>query len=221
MSDKRFAIFAIAAAFLAACLLLFYWQPHRQIAPDSEGSTGTSLTIVAPTTGPKVLLEAENFVEIAPPFSVPERTPAGASGKCLYVGPEKWNDNYQKGEIKVETRKGHEAAQYPGYARYEFEVPSTGDYTLWVRAFWVDDCGDSIEVSINGAAPKRLGGSTHGMWTWNRLSLSEGGPVLLRLEAGKTHTLVICNREDDLYLDQILLRGADRHWPDPVGIEKP
>lgn len=193
--------------------------PANNNGNNSSGN-GSGFKIVPGSRGHRILLEAEGVTEIELPFSLARATgqvAAGASGgKCVYLGPEKVNE-------KPETRKfkrGHPQAKHPGFVRYKFTVPWTGKYALWLRAFWVDDCGDSVLISINDSAPQTISGSTYGRWLWNCFKTGTGEPAWLQLEKGKTYTLTICNREDDLYLDQIMLRSGDRSWPDPLGIEK-
>ncbi len=214
---------------LIAAIVIYLVRPNNSVnhAPPPGHASGSSGFVISNQTGGmRVLIEAEDYREIAFPavLAAGEPFPAtilsGASnGKSCYIGPEKWNDKWKKGQVKGEFRKGHEEARNPGFARYEFTVPEAGDYVLWVRAFWVDDCGNSIAVSIDGCKPVPLTGSTYGRWLWFKLRDIENEPLRIRLDKAKKHVITICNREDDLYFDQILLLGADLPV-DPMGVEK-
>ncbi len=190
--------------------------------PQNTGEPG--FTFVAADPGPRILLEAEAAKVIAPPAVVRsgDSGPAAtaSNGKCVYIGPEKWNEKYRNGQVEGTYDKGHEEARHPGFARYTFEVAEGASYALWVRVFWVDDCGNSIDISVNGSRPGALTGSTYGRWLWQSFRDVENERVTLALEAGKTYTLTILNREDDVYFDQILFVPADSPV-DPVGIQEP
>ncbi len=178
--------------------------------------------------GHRILIEAEDAAQIESPMSVlanvAERTEGASKKGCVYLGPEKVN--LDPACLK-QGKKPYPSAMYPGFARYDFKAPSTGAYDLWLRAWWVNDCGNSVFVSIDEVdekdlpkpltAPLPLGGSTFGCWTWNPLK-RKGVPVLLDLKEGQRYSIYIANREDDLYFDQILMRGTDRNWPDPTWI---
>ncbi len=161
----------------------------------------------------RILLEAESPAQIEAPAHVVEKDGASA-GKCVFIGPEKVNEKKETAQYT----KGHPQAKHPGYARYTITPKTTGSYQLYVRAFWSDACGDSISISFNDVEPQMLAGSTHGRWSWNLLRDATGRAVPLHLNAGEPLTLTICNREDDVYVDQILLRHLVREWPVPTGI---
>lgn len=193
---------------------------------------GGKFTVIKGKKGGRISIEAEDFVEIKAPFSLPKEddpVAATASGKkCVYLGPEKVNETPEL--RKVSIIYGSLGAVHPGYLRYRFTATESGRYALWLRAFWVDDCGDSIAVTFRDLANpeltkamplQKISGTNYGRWTWNPLNTGEGTPLWLTLKSGNSYELIFCNREDDLYLDQILLRKGDRQWPDPIGSEPP
>lgn len=198
----------------------------------NSDNNSSGFTIKNTTPGDSaIILEGESAQRFTTPFSPSAQeggTPAGASNeKSCYVGPEKWNEKWKSGQVKEECVKGHPSASTPGFARYEFDVKNEGNYEVWLRAYWVDDCGNSVTVIFGDPESDEyqsrplsvIGGTTYGSWTWNRLNNSELDAQKVRLKTGK-NTLTICNREDDLYIDQILIRSADKKWPDPTGIAK-
>lgn len=150
-----------------------------------------------------------------------QRLSGARDGAALYIGPEKFNDTWKEkldaGQVTRDPAQfGHPDATYPGFARYTFEVPETRDYELWIRAFWVDDCGNSVDLSVDDGPLWSMNDSNVGRWTWRRLETPERTPRRFRLDAGRSHTVVLCNREDDCYLEQLMLRDADAGAPDPV-----
>lgn len=154
-----------------------------------------------------------------------ERLTQASGGAALYVGPEKFNDNWKgklkTGEVEREPAQfGHADADAPGFARYTFRVPEDAAYEIWLRAFWVDDCGNSVDLALNDGPLMNITDSNVGRWTWRRLDTAERTARLFPLEAGRDHTLTLCNREDDCYLDQILIRRHGDGAADPVGPQR-
>lgn len=193
-------------------------------APDVSSSSTGFETIDAGDTSGRIVLEAEAAEDIALPVQRMEGggdIVAGASsGKCCWIGPDKWNESWKPGQVEGEWRLGREGAPYPGFARYTYSVPSTAEYTVWVRVYWVDDCGNSLYIGFGDSGDLLPVESPNcGQWVWVQLRDAEMKPARVRLEQGE-HSLVICNREDNVYFDQILIRRADRTWPDPTGIEQ-
>ncbi len=100
-------------------------------------------------------------------------------------------------------------------ARYSFSVAKAGEYFLWLRVWWDDECSNSFRASLNGQAPFIMGRNrTFRRWHWVK---SPPRTKQLNLEKG-THTLAIMYREDRVKLDQILLT-TDRRFV-PVDIER-
>ncbi len=102
-----------------------------------------------------------------------------------------------------------------GSATFHIEVPAAGLYTLWLRAYWDDSCGNSINVRINDTAPFTMQDSTYQTWHWVR------SPPRLRqlLLAEGPATLTLINREDGVRIDQILLTTSRNMVP--TAIEPP
>jgi hypothetical protein len=227
MTGSRIILQVVLPLLLVAAVVgALLFRPAARVpsngAPPPETPPRGGFRIETETGGNRVLLEAEAADRIEPPFALAPAggpVPEGASGGIsVYLGPEKVNETADNAQYE----KGHPAADHPGFLAWRVRVPATDEYALWVRAFWVDDCGDSVGVSIDGSPPRPLGGSTHGRWTWNLLRTGEGA-ARVRLEADPEtpHEIRLLNREDDLYIDQVLLLGTDRAWPEPTGAARP
>ncbi len=117
--------------------------------------------------------------------------------------------------LEIAQGKGNPPAVEAGKAVYTLAIPEDGDYILWCRAFWSDECGNSFSVNLDDAKPFILGeDSTLKSWHWVKAPLRI---KQLTLTKG-THTLTIRNREDGVRLNQILLT-TDRQVV-PVDAEK-
>lgn len=164
-----------------------------------------------------ILIEAENAEKIEPPVQLSNAVADASNGKCLYIGPEKVNE-------KAETRqykRGFLGAANPGYARYSLSPPVTALYSLWIRVRWSDDCGDSLDICFGDKYFATVQGNSakyNPEWIWLKAGDSSL-PLSKKLKKGKKYHLVICNREDDLYFDQILLIDSSSAY-EPAGILK-
>ncbi len=155
-----------------------------------------------------VRIEAEACNEIEEPFVRVETShpPAGivpvsgASGEAYLALPQ---------------GAGNPPEVTAGKAVYTLEIPQDGLYTLWIRAYWDDSCGNSVSVQIEDRPVFMLEDSTYKTWHWVR---SPPRLSQLQLSAG-TAKLTLLNREDGIRIDQILLTTDRRYIP--VGIETP
>ena len=156
--------------------------------------TGAALLSVVPAAfaaNAKVCFEAEKYATIETPLrKVSEK---GVSGGGAVEIP--WDKNKTKGI---------------GSATYKFNVKTPGVYYVWARGFWANGCGNSVEVSVNGSAPKVLGeDGTYDAWHW------VGGRAKVQLKAG-VNTLVLHNRETGVKVDQFFM-CQDKDYT-PTGI---
>lgn len=158
--------------------------------------------------GMNVLIESKDAKEVSPPMRhVVGGGQADGSAKLIPGAA---------GNAYLEIAQG--AGKPPdvqGGALFEFTVDTKDTYYLWARVWWLDGCGNSLGMSINGEKEFTFGqDATYKQWHWVRapLRLSQ-----LDLNAGK-HTLRLSNREDGVAVDQILITRNKRYVP--VGIEK-
>jgi hypothetical protein len=129
--------------------------------------------------------------------------------------PAEYRDQLVKGAsgglyLQIAQGKGYPPNVTTGMALFTFTVAQDGDYYLWCRTWWLDECGNSFSMSIDDARPFIFGeDSTFKSWHWVRASLRL---KQLTLTKGK-HTLTVRNREDGVYLNQILLTLDKKYVP--------
>lgn len=189
-----------------------YEEPSSE-ETDIASTINEEFNIASDAFLPRIVIECEDAIKIEYPVTLvrePMDIASGASGGAmLRIGPEKINES----EEILRCERGHSSAANPGYAILKLPVAKTGIYHLYVRAWWVDDCGNSVDVSIDGGEPATVTGTVFKQWRWNPMKDNSGRPIKLHLNQGES-TLTLLNREDDLYLDQILLVDAkDRSIP--------
>jgi len=98
-----------------------------------------------------------------------------------------------------------------GSASITIHIPEDGRYYLWGRAWWMDECRNSITIVVDKKPGFTFGDDrTFKCWHWvkalNRLKLSKG-----------KHTFQLKQREPGVKIDQLLLADDRRYIP--VGIE--
>lgn len=98
----------------------------------------------------------------------------------------------------------------PGKAFYEFEVPREDDYYVFLRAQWMDDCGNSVWIRCDEQpyvmVQDNIGklSETSYKWTWHPVRQEGAVPKVFRLTAGP-HTLELNTREDGPKFDKLLV----------------
>ena len=115
-----------------------------------------------------------------------------------------------KSYLEIPQGKGNPPEILTGKAEWKFSVAQDEDYFMWCRVWWVDSCGNSLSVSVDGAKPFALGqDATFKAWHWVKAPAR-----LTQLDLTKgPHTLKISNREDGVKIDQILLVDDKRYVP--------
>ena len=156
-----------------------------------------------------VCFEAETAEQVCVPMQVgPD---AGAKPNSKWP-PAK--DGSGGGYLEVPEGKGNPPKVTTGEATCSFLVTHPGAYALWARVWWLDECGNSLTMSLDDNRPFTFGqDATYKRWHWVKAPKSLRN---LSLAAGK-HVLKIKNREDGVRIDQILLSSDKRYVP--VGIE--
>ncbi len=150
----------------------------------------------------RILVEAEAAAEVEAPAVIvrtaapPEgiETVEGASGEAYLAIPQ---------------GVGNPPEVNAGKAVYPIKVPVDGTYTLWLRAWWDDSCGNSVSIQVNDSPLFPIEDTTYKTWHWVR---SPPRLPQLKLKAGDA-VLVIHNREDGIRIDQILLINNRRYIP--------
>lgn len=164
------------------------------------------------TAGDVVLcLEAESGTAMTAPLRVIKADEDAQHGDMRPVADGASGAAY----LEVAQGKGNPPKVSGGTVSYSVALPESGTYTLWCRVWWLDECGNSFGVEVNGERAFTFGqDATYKKWHWVK-----SPPRLrqLQLKAG-THTLKLLNREDGIRIDQILLSN-DRRFV-PVDIER-
>ena len=104
----------------------------------------------------------------------------------------------------------------------QVDVPADGEYTLWCRVWWEDECANSFTVRIDDSAPFLFGeNATYKTWHWVRYPVARTARPI-RLAKG-AHSISFLNREDGARLDQVVLSADKRFVPigcEPVGVRE-
>jgi len=216
----RALVLVVGAGMLAAVVLGLRARSSDGRPGDDAPAQGNGGSVVTVSSRPAawIVLEAEDAEELEPPVRLAEGVEGASGGRCCYLGPEKVNERPETAQYT----KGYAQAAHPGYARIRFGAPTTAVYVVWVRVRWSDDCGDSLDVVLDGTYLGTIQGNAdkeNPRWIWLRVG-GPRDPVTRRLGQGTEHTVTLCNREDDLYFDQVLLVDADSPV-EPVGIVAP
>lgn len=156
-----------------------------------------------------ICFEAETVEKIAAPMQVGPGDTTAANAKWPEVKGASGN-----AYVEVPEGKGKPPEVTTGTATWTFHVDQAGTYLLWARVWWLDECGNSLTMSVNEHTPFTFGqDATYKRWHWVKAPY---GLKQLKLTPGPA-TLTIKNREDGVRIDQILL-SADKRYV-PVGIE--
>jgi len=139
--------------------------------------------------------EAELANDLSYPFEIAEVE--GASGGLALTIPEGAGSRGAFG--KKDT----------GFASYFVGIPAEGEYSIRMRVRWNGNCSNSAMLKIGQTKPVLVSTKTFGVWHWvfaGRGKFSQG-----------THEIRIQNREDGVWLDEILVSREDLELgPDPL-----
>lgn len=211
--------YAIVVAVFAAIILIT--TRTGPLGPETvkelEDNSGGDVEEINYLPEGYIVIEAENAEKIEPPVQLSSAVADASGGKCLYIGPEKVNEKKETRQYK----RGFLGAAHPGYAKYSVSPPVTALYSLWIRVRWSNDCGDSLDICFGDKYFATIQGNSakyNPEWIWLKAGDSSL-PLSKKLKKGNKYNLVICNREDDLYFDQILLIDSSSSY-EPAGILK-
>jgi len=111
--------------------------------------------------------------------------------------------------------KGEEVG---GKVKLTFTVDSPVKCMLWARVNWLDGCGNSFYLSVDGGPKLTFGDDgTYKHWQWVTIRGAEG---VFRLGKG-SHTVEFLNREDGAALDQVFITTNLDDQAQPQGILLP
>lgn len=153
-----------------------------------------------------ICFEAEACERLEAPMRIVEEAPARPADDALkQASGRKYLDIPQR-----KSPAEDEVAVRTGKATYVFEVDTDGEYVLWCRVWWTDECSNSFSVRLDGGPPFTIGqDASFGNWHWVGTA---PGLKQLRLASG-SHALDILEREDGVKLDQILLTPDKAYVP--------
>lgn len=169
--------------------------------------------------GDRVCMEAESASEVEAPMalidvSVSVKLRGDTPLKPQGDGAKPVEGASGRKYLEVAQGKGNPPKVVSGEALYVFSVDSKGQYYLWCRVWWPDECGNSFNISVDDSKSFTFGqDGTFKRWHWVKAPLRL---KQLKLTKGK-HSLRVKNREDGAKIDQVLLT-SDRKYV-PVGIE--
>ncbi len=145
-----------------------------------------------------IIIEAENAVKIPSNVRIVEKEGA-SGGKAIDADPN-------------------------AIVEYEFEIPSPGNWYVWVRLFCPSGDADSLYIGIDGAtptpedakAPRRAAriysapgdsvntnGESWNVWFWDA-GMEKGATTYFRVRRGGPAKMYIIGRESGTLIDQIL-----------------
>jgi len=102
-----------------------------------------------------------------------------------------------------------------GYSLLHVNIPEQGNYTVWIRTWWYDACGNSFFLVVDDKPAQIVGGDgTYQTWKWRK------APQTYALTAGP-HTFKVQNREDGARADEILITNDARTIPTRAEAETP
>lgn len=103
-----------------------------------------------------------------------------------------------------------------GSALYKIKVSRSAWYYIWVRVWWTDGCGNSLNYSIDGSKPSKFGeDGTYKVWHWQPIKPRGAYADKIRLKAGE-HTLVLSHSEDGVRIDQIFITTDSKVVPQGI-----
>ena len=120
--------------------------------------------------------------------------------------PEKAIDRAGQAKLPGQDEQG---GLVSGKAAYEFQVPRDDAYYIFLRAKWMDYCGDSVWLRCDAASyfliHDNIGflSEANYKWAWHP-AMESAEPKVFKLTAGK-HTLELSVKEDGPQFDKILI----------------
>ncbi|MFA4985045.1 MAG: hypothetical protein WC712_00535 [Candidatus Brocadiia bacterium] len=192
----KFVVILLLAAAVGAGVFFLTRSDSQVVQSATPTPPATVSAIVAtkaaiPASGNRIVFNAIDFETKEGPVELLEET-GMAAGKCIFVP-----DTVLGKPVKLLVK-----------LHYKFKVEKAGEYKVWIRHWWQDECGNSLLLVFDDG-PELLFGEdgTVSRWRW---------PPALRdtvqLKEGE-HTLTIIPREDGLKFDQIMLTTDKEDYP--------
>lgn len=130
-------------------------------------------------------IEAESALKIVPPLRIIA------------------DENASQGKALESIGMSHKVE---GFALYDLEIPTSGNYQFWARCYWPGSCSNSFLIRAENSSKYYLGNDEIlNVWHWVR------GPSFF-LESG-ARQIFILNEEFDAKIDEFLLTQDPRFIP--------
>ncbi len=149
----------------------------------------------------QVINAAAAVKRFTPPFDKEKK--AGASGPLVLAIPD----------LKGKPPEGAKPGMKYGGAEFEIDMPRNMTCNVWMRVWWAGSCGNSLYYRHWDGTTIAVGNDgTYHAWHWLKV------PETYHFKKGKNRFYVL-DREDGIYLDQIVITGDLEYVPQ--GIEVP
>lgn len=191
---------AAVIALVGGVVLIGRNQPQQPSTPAPEPET----QILMPA---KVVIECESFI------SWEEKDPVkgvvALKRGTMTMGKQVFYIEAPDGVIEQCGLGDKEKApgQQPGKMKYEFELPRDDTFYVFLRAWWLDNCGDSVYFRIDEGDWQTISGdgrnSYPGFEWW--ACMRSGEDVAFKLSKGK-HALELNVKEDGPRFDKFLVK---------------
>jgi hypothetical protein len=166
---------------------------------------GTLAAVVYAAQRYNIVVEAEHYNSIKPSTTVRTGDATAANGKYTEYPLKRPHATSENSGVQGDG----------GCVYIKFKVPEQGNYTVWVRTWWYDACGNSFFLVVDDKPAQVVGGDgTFRTWKWRKATQPYA------LTAG-THSLKIQNREDGARADQVLITNDTRTIPTRALAETP
>jgi hypothetical protein len=201
--------------------------------PVTTAVAGTHLVEVTDASGAGGAYALDVGRGDAAPASAPVRAQVDSASVARYLEAEsaaggssfapfevREDDDASGGEYVVSEAPPRYDEPLPGeaVARYEFSVPTDGEYALWGRTR-AQSNGNSVYVDVDGGSSIYWAMEITDDWTWAELGrFYEGETETLSLSAGE-HVLEVRHREPGTRVDRLLVTDDLEFVPSGTGGE--
>lgn len=180
---KRPIVFATLLLVPAACALTYYFFGGSASSPLQSASSRAP----APLPKDALLLSASDDAEVIAPFQIHDET--GAVGGVAAFLP-----------------KGSRTEEHAGKVLFKIEAREAGIYHAFVHAKWRDTCSNSCALKVGQGTEITVGNDdVFSVWHWV--------PAGKHKFDGSPGTVGLVEREDGIYVDQILFTKDAEYVP--------
>lgn len=166
---------------------------------------GTLAAVVFAAQRYNIVIETEHYNAIKPSTAVKAGDTTASNGKYTEYPLKRPHATSENSGVQGDG----------GSVYFKVRVPEQGNYTVWVRTWWYDACGNSFFLVVDDKPAQVVGGDgTFKTWKWRK------APQPYALTAG-VHSVKIQNREDGARADQFLITNDTRTIPTRAMAETP